>query len=445
MHLALPITHRGRFWASFGSGFTVVGLPYVASFTIGLLIFRIFTHVENFEELINIGLYMAENVATRGNAEVVPVTIDGFIGTYVFPVAFTGFMVLLFVYVLTTFCNTICGKLLTAGFLPFLLSVLIPLLILSLSTLALHYAHGVSGIGNYPYVISSPLGMLFGTVGMAGEYIVFPMSQPIYVIPSILIIGGLLTASFYLSKNVRAENIGRDFLYKGVYNVQQALICLCVIALFGMLFVHFSNVIVAFLAFFLTFVIYFISHVLHHKGLNKIKSGAVRYALTVMLSVMLCIILVGGRGFGASNRVPAVWDVQAVRIVQWGSPTLVSDTFPTQMQWSFLRQENFTRDEWQGIVTEAQRIHREFIDTRMPRLSNEQLWSSGEMYSINIDYVLSSGIIISREYRYNASGIDTLVESGILTRERQPNSWHDFDFPWSDWENFFGLDPDLEF
>jgi hypothetical protein len=432
MHLALPIAHKGRFWASFMSGLVVVALPYISSFLVGLLIFRIFTNVGNFEEFINLGHYIITGSASMGTVETAPLTIDGFIAQHLFPIAFTGFVVLVFIYVLTVFCNMICGKLLTAGFFPFLLSVLIPLMIFALSTLAIHNAHGITGIGSYPYIISSPLGMFFGTIGIAGEYIVYTMTQPVYLFPSMLIIGGLLTAAFYLSKNIKAENIGRDFLYKGIYNTQQALMCLCIIALFVLLFLNLRHGTVMFLAFFVSFVVYFTAHLIHYKGFNKMKNGLIKYGIMMLTSVLVCVFLVAGRGFGASNHVPSTNSVQAVRITQFGTPTIISDTFPTNRQHEFKREANYTRDEWRDIVDEARRLHRQFIETRTPTpIENREFWNR-DIYTFSVEYVLNNGLVVSRQYHYDRSGIRVLVEAGVLLPERPRRFTPSEDLPWWD-------------
>jgi hypothetical protein len=413
MHLALPLTHRQRFFASLSAGAGITILPYIASSLLGLFIFRVFSNKQNLEELFNPG-YVYGDAAYADK-----LTINAMVAEYILPVMFTGLMVMLFIFALTIFCNMICGKFLTAGFFPFLYSAVVPLLIVSLSSLVMYNAWGMYTLGNFPYIISSPLGMLFGSFSLIVDHSMFTVVHPMYLIPALAVIAGMFTGAFYLSKNAKAENIGRDFLYKNIYNVQQALVCLTVVALFGWLFVNVPHGIIVFLAIFVSFVLFFIGHVIHYKGLSKLKKGAITYGIIAGSALALCAILVFGQGFGAIGRVPAARDIDAVRITAF-SPVGVSmvnepnSPFSGMNSWEYRRESDFSQEYWNEITAEARRIHRVLIDNPCPSRGQRtgEWWR--DSYTVEIEYVLKNGLTVSRRYEYTPEGIDILAERGIL-------------------------------
>ncbi|MCL2754797.1 MAG: hypothetical protein FWD35_03635 [Oscillospiraceae bacterium] len=450
MHLALPLTHRQRFWASFLSGASVTFVPYIGASLLGLGIFRIFFNEKLLEDMLN-----PQDIMGILDGTAAALTVGALISDYILPVMFMGFMVMLFIFALTTLCNMVCGKFLTAGFFPFLYSAAVPLLIATLSTLALYNAWGMTAVGGYPYFISSPLGMLFASITLIEEHVVFAITQPVYLVPVLAVIGAMIAGAFFLSKNVKAENIGKHFLFKNIYNVYQAFVCLSIISLGSLLFTLLSDgVPQGFVSFFPVFpvfvslVAYFIGHVIHHKGLGKLKSGAIKYAVTVSASIALCVILVAGQGFGVPNRVPAARDVQSVRITNTnsrGGANLVlepgSAFESVQFRRQFLHEGSYTSEGWAEIINEARGIHRSFIDNPCPESGtvNDNIYS--RPYSISIEYVLKNGLTVTRNYSYSSKGVEMLIERGILAAaQQQPpsNPWSD---PWGDiWDDPSDLD-----
>ena len=434
MHLALPLTHRQRFFATILAGGSVAVLPYVASCLLGLGIFRVFTHRETLEEILSLMVGSAGETITIGTA----------ITDFVLPVMVTGLMVLLFTFAIVTFGNMICGKFMTAGFFPLLYSALVPLLIVSLSSLALYNAWGIGDVGNFPYVISSPLGMLFGSFGLVLGHQTFPMVEPIFLIPTLVIIAGLFVGSFFLSKYVKAENIGRDFLYKKTYLVQQALVCLTIIAIHGWLYVALLPYLpVIAVAVFTSFVVFLGGHLIHSRGLGDVKKGAATYGIMVGSALLLCVGLVAGGGFGATGSVPAASEVKAVRIIVDGpnnTDLMIDSQFPFAARTMpntmiFHYEKHYDDEQWETVVKEARRLHRIFIDNPCTQRGKRdgEWWINN--YSFEIEYLLANGTTVARLYEYTPDGVEVLVENGLLLP--RPNFSNDFstdDIPdFSDW------------
>jgi hypothetical protein len=411
MHLSLPLTHKQRFWSSFSAGLSIVIVPYILSFIIGLFILLIFSD-------------------SKILVEVLGERVDVFIAMAAIPIWLTGLVVILMIYTLTTLCNALCGKSKTVRFFPFMLSAAIPLLIAALSSLAIVNARGIDSIGMFPYIISSPLGFFFGSITMAGIHQVFPAITPLYIIPTLLITAIMIVTAYYLIKNVKAENIGKDFLFKSIYNFQQAVICLCIVSFFGVSYITITDEMYAFLTLFVSFIAFFIGHVVHYKGLHKMKSGIIKYTAMLIASSLLCIILVAGKGFGAPNYVPPSFDIQGVRIQVSGSygneHTLVTslDSSFFRHSWEFKRAEDYTSEQWRELTDEVRRLHRLVIDN--PGINDSpinpltdyrsRIYSRG--YSITFEYELRSGLVVTRTYNYHANDINALVNAGLLQKSQ---------------------------
>jgi hypothetical protein len=409
MHLSLPLTHCQRYWANFIAGLSICVIPYLVSLFAGLLIF-------------------ASGANTKWIQEEFELSMGKIIAEYLIPVGMIGLVTMLFIFALTMLCNSLCGKTLTAGFFPFLISAIIPLLILSLSSLAIYHAWGIDHVGALPYIISTPLGFLFGSTIIVPVHQIVTVTKPVYILPTIVVIAGMITASYYLIKHAKAENIGRDFLYKFIYNIQQSLVCLCIVSLFGLAYLSFTNALIAFLTIFVSFVAYFIGHVVHHKGLGQMKNGVIKYTVIVLSSILLCVILMVSRGFGAESYIPPSFDIQGVKIQYW------SGTYDVDVQsaknpfpdWNFVRYSDgeHTREEWRQLTDEVRRIHKGFIDNPAARrrADEEFGWfggTYGSTLTVTVEYELGSGIIVARNYTYSSDDMDTLIKAGVIREKRR--------------------------
>ncbi|MCL2072204.1 MAG: hypothetical protein FWH07_08265 [Oscillospiraceae bacterium] len=401
MHLSLPLTHRQRFWTNFTVGLSVTVIPYAISAFVGMFIFRVFSVRSELTEML-------EAIGMRG--------IEGYVSEYMLPVAITGLVALVMTYSLTVFCNTLCGNGFTAAFVPLLLSGVIPLLTLTMSILSMSNAHGINTIGSFPYIISTPVGFVLGNVGLIRTHGIFAVNMPIIIVPVMLIIVGLVVGGFYLSKGIKAENIGRDFLYKSIYNVQQCLVCLCVVSLFGIFFVNNYYGLIIFWAILISLIAFTIGHIAHHKGLRKIKSGVIKYAAVFTSSVLICAVFVVGKGFGAESYVPSADSIKGVKITAWsdgGSVSLDSDIFPGDYSWDWRLASivNYERADQKEIAAEARRIHKLLVDT-----PNTERVDGRYNTSVMIVYELRNGLVIQRNYYYSEEDIDMLIDRGILSR-----------------------------
>lgn len=412
MHLSLPMTHRQRFWSNFTAGLTAAVVPFALSYPLGLAIFKIFGKESSIMKILN--QYFLDPIGG----------IDQVIADYVFPIALIVFVTIVMVYTMTVFCSTLCGNGFTATFLPMLLSAVIPLLVLTLSTTALRNVRGIDSLGNYAYTISSPIGFAAGSLYMFQSHDIFTVNMPVYIIPVMLIIAGLIAGSFFLSKNVKAENIGRDFLYKSTYNVQQALVCLCIISLFGIFSGNTGGISAAVIPWAVTIslVVYTIGHIVHYKGFRKIRKGLVKYAALLTLSVLICVGLAAGKGFGAENYIPNADNIQGVKIETWGwsekldgQITVNSALFTPDNSWNFIRRDDCESDgEWQAYIEEARRIHRLLLDNGGEVTNARQIDYRYGNFNVTVEYELKNGLVVTRRYNFTENEMNAMIDNGYF-------------------------------
>ncbi|MCL1789253.1 MAG: hypothetical protein FWG33_02755 [Oscillospiraceae bacterium] len=446
MHISLPLTHRQRFWANFTAGLSITVIPYMVTFFVGLLIFQIFSD-KSFGSNIFDGYDM--NAVQSLIADYVTDSISQIITGYVIPIALIGLVAIVMTYSLTVFCNTLCGNFFTTAFTPLLISGVVPLLIQTVSRLAISRARGMYLTGNYPYTISTPIGYVLGSVSLIQKHKIMSVNMPVYIIPVLLITTGLIVSSFFLSKNIKAENIGRDFLYKSIYNVQQGAVCLCIVSFFGIFysdsFLYSGSIFwLIFWAALVSFVAFAVGHIVHYKGVKQIKRGVIRYAAMLGTSILICVILVAGKGFGAENYIPAANNIQKVQFAEFsgGNYTINSDMLPIRAEgggfpWVSVKDQR-------GLAIEARRVHKLLLENPETFSPDDEtayrLFGEDEFYHVLIDYELKNGSIVSRGYIYYNGDIDMLIEAGVIVESEQVdnNNLIEDSYGWL-------MDEDLEF
>jgi hypothetical protein len=404
MHLSLPLNHTSRFSMSFAAGLTAIAVPYAFTATIAVLVLRIFGNTELMNEQFN------------------HIGINGFFGAvtqYLLPFILTGMLVFMFIYTLTVFCCTICGKTFMTAFYPFLISGLIPLTIIAMSVISIHNTRGMSGAGDsfmeYPMIITSPMGYLIGNINYFfsnnGDLMI---ETAIYTVPVILIIIGLIAASFFISRRVKAENIGRDLLFRLVYSIQQFWICFCITSLFVALLLDSNDMgaIVVWM-FIITGLVFFVGDIIHHRGTKGLKKAAVKYAATMMATFLICTAVGASNGFGRGNYVPPADEIVNISLYYsihafydgYYIPHKVFSFTPSHFtdggSYYSKYQNKLSEDTWNEIVTQAREIHQATINA-----------AGDNSFYLWIEYGLKNGTKVTRVY-HNAD-LDTLIRKGVL-------------------------------
>jgi len=409
MHLSLPISHKTRFWVNYCTGLLISILPYVIMSLVAIIVLYASANTEILELEFE---YMGG--------------LSGFMTKYAIPCILTGLLSLIMMYSLTILCTTLCGKLAIVTMYPILISAAIPMLIQVLSAISLENARGVfNGIEAYLMTITTPVVFLINTMYSLVDMGSAPITKPIYIIPLIIITTGMITASFYLSKNVKAENIGRDFLYKLAYHIQQSIICLCITSFFFYA-AMFARAMYGYIiwSIILTAVVFLVGNIIYKRGFKGLKKAFIAYAITVTASLLLCTGLNLSNGFGAEKYVPSADSITGISIMGYRynddnggyyelSKNEITQAYP---YYTFVRKEEYTdAQEWKETVEFARNVHIAFIDSP----GNQNFW-------VNIEYELKNGLKVGRYY--NECDVDKLLEMGVLVYVEYDQQYeHEYD------------------
>jgi hypothetical protein len=398
MHLSLPLNHTSRFLMNFAAGLSAIVAPYMLTSALGILTLRLFGNMNLIEELLHLDGYSFATVVTK----------------YLIPGILTGLLVLIMVYVLSVFCCSICGKSFMVAAYPFIFSAVIPLTIFTMASLSTYATRGMDvnfqQYGEYAMIITSPIAFLYGNLAHLENGSDLMIKLPIYTVPAILFCIILSVAAFFISKRVKAENIGRDLLFKLVYNIQQFAICFCITSVFVMTMVdaHVPGSVVTWM-FIITGVIFFVGDIIHHRGAKGLKKAILKYIAAMMATFIICTAVYHSNGFGRGNYVPSAGEIQSISIrynnayhSRLGNPqNYIFEHFPNP-NGNIFNIDSTTEARWQTVSEQAVRLHRAIINA-----------PGNDHFNVWITFELKNGLTIRRYY--NSVNLDKLIEEGVLT------------------------------
>ena len=419
MHISLPLNHASRFWVNFTTGLSMVIIPYTVFALISLFVIRFFSDFA----------WLNQELEHFGG-------VSGLLNEYGIPIFLTGLLVFTAMYALTIFCCTICGRIFMAVFYPLLLSGGIPLTIAMINAISVHGVRGLEmSISAYPLIISTPLGFLYGSLDGLTQYGNLIITNPIYTVPVIMITAGLIAAAYFLSKNVKAENIGNDLLFKKIYNIQQFGICFSITALFIYAYLNSSDTAgVITWMFIISGTVFLVSDIIHHRGFKGMKKAVIKYAAAMMASILLCAGIYATNSFGTDKYIPSASDIATIQVYYYGNhyyedfvtreyydeeygeyykfdePTIEyrliisEDVFRDRHTWFNFTENNYSEKEWDDIITATRTLHQTIIDT-----------PGDDWFFIHLDYQLKNGKTIRRAYQ--SCDTEKLIEMGVLEYE----------------------------
>lgn len=205
MDYSLPVSADGAFWGDFLAGATVTVLPHLFSVVLGLILIR---------PLYGMPEYVGSEIIFK------------VLENDVFPLLWTVFLAAIMLYVLTIFIMGFCGKVFHAVAMPILVNIVVPVTHYLLNWLGMSFAAGNWSTAFYmgqlhPVFVTSPLGMALSSV-MAGYYATegfgdslpfaptnyYPIQQPQYLIPALIVILLLVLGAWLVIRRRRAEQVG---------------------------------------------------------------------------------------------------------------------------------------------------------------------------------------------------------------------------------------------
>ncbi|MCL2087063.1 MAG: hypothetical protein FWH05_05660 [Oscillospiraceae bacterium] len=295
---ALPITRKERFWCDFAAGIVPNLILYVLSALTACLIFFIGAP----------SIMMEPDAYWR-------IMLEGIL---------VGFVFLLFLYSMVVFCTSLSARVFEAAAYPFVFSVLVPSLIAIFYSLALrHPSLAYEQWFDIVMTTTTPMGFFFGAVGpvFSGEF--FALKAEI-IIPVVLIMGGFIAAAAALAKKRSVERVGMPFAFKIVYHVYITAIIFCVTSLFIIAGRELSNDTFLSPATFFgmvmtTAILFLVIEVITNRDFKKMKTAGIRYAVTVVGSIIIAYTLYSFDSFGIYKYLPDENNIASVEVVAgWG-------------------------------------------------------------------------------------------------------------------------------
>lgn len=397
MDYSLPVSDDTRFFGDLLASMTSSFAPHLAAIAIGSSLFWMMPFERDGIESVLVG-------------EMFRVAIQ---------LAFTGVVACVMLMGITLLVMSLCGRVVEARIMPLVVNIVIP------AIHAICVIHMIRGMRNYGYnssyeymgiAATSPLGLLLMTlmtlVSGTSEYdVIVAMTRPGIAVPLTLVIVGCFACAYFLIRYRRAERVGVPFVFPAVKTVLMGAVTFMIISLFTMLSLSddgdlFANSSVELVGPFaamivITFIVYVIMELISGKGFAKFHRTLLRYALTAVISIALCIGIYCTHGMGFERVVPQADEVTGLRV------TIVDyDDSPTaehRNEVEFWNAEVVLPEEIENVI----RIHDSL---------NRQLPDEGTAYRFEVEYSLRNGSILHREFYLDEQEFTEKVKS-VVTPE----------------------------
>jgi len=290
-----------------------------------------------------------------------------------------------------------CGRVIEARIMPFVINAAIPIIHAVCIVMLVSNMYGYSASGDYEYraiAATSPLGLLVMTLisifsstydGSIENVRVIMLCSDVLV-PLLIVIIGSFAASYFLIRFRRAERVGSPYVYPVVKTLIPAVVLFTVVSLFMAVILSEAELSTlgiwsgAFVAMgIVTFIIYIIMELISGKGFKRFHITLIKYVVTMVVSVLLCVILSSTNGMGYARFVP---DADQI-----GSAYLSLHT-----------NEDFSDCRWDTAVTDAESL--EALLAYHNSLSGKETKgeSENEGCYFSVKYYLKTGSSVSRRY-----------------------------------------------
>ncbi len=303
--------------------------------------------------------------------------------------AFIAFIATLEFIALNTAITTLCGRMAEAILYPFAINIILPLSIVCGGMIAYHECYGVyDGTTEIMYssiLTASPFGLLLNCDTLSRVITMGIIFSVIYFVLSY----------FGYTKRL-AQNIGKPFVFKYSYLITSTAVGLCFIICYTYLSeiapFRGDNIPVTILTIGIVLLIMMlVMEVINYRKIHSLPKFSIHYAGTLGGGLLLCILLLLSKGFGAGYYVP---DVKKVETASFNG-------FYREAEWENGVSNNIeAMDETAiSIILEEQKF---IIDNYDPdKYTDEQKYSNNMGYTIfntSFSYSMKDGSNIWRNY-----------------------------------------------
>lgn len=415
MIYSLPIKRKYKFISDFLSGLAVYLVPYIVAC------------------ILSTSILLASGVCVKNMSEVLE---DGSFMTFVMQGEIAGLLIMILLYTLTVLVLNCCGTLFESIINILIINILIPGLITVIAAMFFADLYGVSifdtilpvlgytspiGAGIYlVFLVSNESGYLYSSsddlmgcisAGSYGKWVIF----------FLLFTAAVFALSMFLYMKRKAEDVSKPYVYKLLYYlvITSVLMAISLIARYDI------TTIIPVIVF--SLIVYLIFEVITNRGFKKIYKSFIRYAVTMVSILIVCIIAVGTKGFGVESKIPSISSVKSVSVSYQG--------FDRNVVWEHYNHVNDLDKKFDRIYNQKEviervtEIHKDILD----------LYNSGEFedsffsddyyyadnyesetyydgtpkrdypwYSVNFTYKLKTGSSITRNYKLTYEQISKL-------------------------------------
>lgn len=302
MIYSLPIKKKFKFLSDYASGLVIYIVTYIVACIIcNFILFCGRVCVDELTEIFS----------------------DGSLMTLVMQGEFAGLLVMIMLYTLSVLVLSCCGTLFESIMNIFMINGLIPGAISVVAAMLFANLYGVPIFETVAPVLgyTSPLGAVIYMIYVLGseEYIysseVFSINAGVYGKWVLFFLGAtalyfLLTMFLYNRR--KAEDVSKPYVFKLLYYIVVTVISMAISLIARYQFSMIFPVII------FSFIVYMIFEVITNRGFKKIYKSLIRYAVTMVGILIICVAAIGTRGFGVEGKTYSPSRVKSVEVSYGG-------------------------------------------------------------------------------------------------------------------------------
>lgn len=299
MVYSLPIKRRTKFLSDYFSGLSIYIVPFISACIIADLILLATIVCE--PKLIAPSL-------SESLSEVFPIVLQG---------EFAAVLIMTMLYTLTVVVTCCCGALFECILNMLMINAMIPGAIAVVSGLFFANLYGVPILETALPALgyTSPLGASIYLIAMLADEGESCLSAVVYgkwVFIFILFIAAYFMISMFLYQKRKAEDVSKPYVYKIFYYIIITVIMMAIslIARF--------EIEVLFPVILFSLIVYMIFEVITNRGFKKIYLSFIKYGVTMVGILVMCVVSSATHGFGAEGRVYPASLVSSVEVSYTG-------------------------------------------------------------------------------------------------------------------------------
>lgn len=302
MVYALPVKRKTKFLSDFFAGLFVYIVPYIAACILSVII------------ILSSGVCVEEIGELIQGGGLVQLVIQG---------ETAGLLIMISLYTLSVLVLTCCGTLFESIMNILIMNALIPGVIAVIAAMFFADLYGVPVFETVMPVLgyTSPAGAciylvyLLGTNSFVYSDVVGCLEAGVYgkwIVFFMLFTAAVFALSMLLYMKRKAEDVSKPYVYRLLYYfvITSIVMAIALIARYDI------TTIVPVIVF--SLIVYMIFEVITNRGFKKIYKSLIRYAVTMVAVLAVCIIAEGTKGFGVENRIPSMNSVKSVELSYQG-------------------------------------------------------------------------------------------------------------------------------